>query len=92
MTAIKSEYGTERAPLPFRLDDKGKPIEVYVKERKDAHMLIEDFMLLANREVATFIQQKGADQGRPAPDPPPRRIKGRREAVRARRHIAAGPT
>jgi ribonuclease R len=32
---------------------------VYVKERKDAHKLIEDFMLLANRKVAEFISKKG---------------------------------
>jgi ribonuclease R len=32
---------------------------VYVKERKDAHKLIEDFMLLANRKVAEFIAKKG---------------------------------
>jgi ribonuclease R len=42
----------------FRLDDDGFPIEVYVKERKASHMLIEDFMLLANREVATYIHGK----------------------------------
>jgi ribonuclease R len=27
---------------------------VYVKERKDAHKLIEEFMLLANRKVAEY--------------------------------------
>jgi len=43
----------------FRLNEEGVPIEVYVKERKDAHMLIEDFMLLANREVAFYIAEKG---------------------------------
>ena len=43
----------------FRLDDEGTPIEVYVKERLDAHMLIEEFMLLANREVATYVNKKG---------------------------------
>lgn len=42
----------------FRLDENGVPIAVYVKERKDAHMLIEDFMLLANREVAALIGRK----------------------------------
>ena len=44
--------------VKFRLDDNGVPIELYVKERKEAHLLVEDFMLLANREVATFIQDK----------------------------------
>ncbi len=47
--------------VKFRLDDQGVPIDVYIKERKDAHMLIEDFMLLANREVASYISQKGEE-------------------------------
>ncbi|MCB0642421.1 MAG: ribonuclease R, partial [Phaeodactylibacter sp.] len=42
----------------FRLDENGVPIEVYVKERIDTNMLIEEFMLLANREVAKFIHDK----------------------------------
>ncbi len=45
----------------FRLDKNGVPVEVFVKERKDAHLLIEEFMLLANREVATYIHKKGQD-------------------------------
>lgn len=45
----------ESQEVKFRLDDKGKPLGVYVKERKDTHKLIEDFMLLANRRVAEFI-------------------------------------
>ena len=44
--------------VKFRLDEDGVPVEMYVKQRKAAHMLIEDFMLLANREVATYIQNK----------------------------------
>ena len=42
----------------FRLDEDGTPLEVYIKERIDTNMLIEDFMLLANREVATFMVKK----------------------------------
>lgn len=42
----------------FRLDSTGVPIAVYRKERKDAHRLVEDFMLLANRRVAAFVAQK----------------------------------
>jgi ribonuclease R len=45
----------------FRLDEEGVPMEVYVKDRKDAHMLIEEFMLLANREVAAYISAKGKE-------------------------------
>jgi len=42
----------------FKLDENGTPLEVYVKERIDTNMLIEDFMLLANKEVATFMIKK----------------------------------
>ncbi|MEK7390517.1 MAG: ribonuclease R [Patescibacteria group bacterium] len=45
----------ETTEVKFKLDDKGKPISVYKKERLDTHKLVEDFMLLANREVAEFI-------------------------------------
>lgn len=49
----------ESTEVKFRLDASGKPLGVYVKERKDAHKLIEDFMLLANRRVAEFIGKQG---------------------------------
>ncbi|WP_443938636.1 ribonuclease R [Pedobacter sp. MW01-1-1] len=48
----------ESTEVKFKLDESGKPIGVYVKERKDAHKLIEDYMLLANRKVAEFIATK----------------------------------
>ncbi|MCR4279596.1 MAG: ribonuclease R [Candidatus Zambryskibacteria bacterium] len=47
------EFETEE--IKFELDDLGKPVKVYKKERKDTHKLVEDFMLLANREVATYM-------------------------------------
>ena len=49
----------ESTEVKFKLDEKGKPTGVFVKERKDAHKLIEDFMLLANRKVAEFVSKKG---------------------------------
>ncbi|MBC8052364.1 MAG: ribonuclease R [Sphingobacteriaceae bacterium] len=49
----------ESTEVKFKLDEAGKPTGVYVKERKDAHKLIEDYMLLANRKVAEFIAKKG---------------------------------
>ncbi len=45
----------ETVEFKFILDIDGVPIEVLPKERKEAHMLIEDFMLLANKEVATYV-------------------------------------
>ncbi|MCC2545744.1 ribonuclease R [Hymenobacter sp. BT175] len=47
--------GFETQEVKFHLDENGKPTGVYVKERQDAHKLIEEFMLLANRKVADFV-------------------------------------
>lgn len=44
--------------VKFKLDEKGKPLDVFVKEQKEANFLIEDFMLLANRRVAERIGRK----------------------------------
>lgn len=44
----------ETEEVKFQLDEKGKPLGVYTKVRKDAHKLIEEYMLLANRKVAEF--------------------------------------
>ena len=41
----------------FQLDEKGKPIGIVIKESKDAHKLIEEFMLLANRTIATYVSK-----------------------------------
>jgi ribonuclease R len=48
--------------VKFILDEKGKPVDTYVKEQKEANMLIEDFMLLANRRVAELIGRKKDDK------------------------------
>jgi ribonuclease R len=45
--------------VKFKLDGDGKkPIGVYLKEQKEANHLIEEYMLLANREVAKFIKSR----------------------------------
>jgi len=49
----------ETEEVKFKLDENGKPLGVYTKIRKDAHKLIEDFMLLANRKVAEYIGKQG---------------------------------
>ena len=48
----------DRAEVKFRLDANNQPIGAYVKEAKDSNKLIEEFMLLANREVAAFAGGK----------------------------------
>ena len=50
----------ETDEIRFILDDDGNPVSVYIKDRQDAHLLVEEFMLLANREVATFIFKKSS--------------------------------
>ena len=42
----------------FKLDENGKPIEVIKKVRVDAHKMIEDYMLLANKTVAKHVYTK----------------------------------
>jgi ribonuclease R len=44
--------------VKFILDANGKPLDTYIKEQKESNMLIEDFMLLANRRVAEKIGKK----------------------------------
>lgn len=45
----------DRAEVRFDTDETGHPVSVYFKESKDANKLIEEFMLLANKTVATAI-------------------------------------
>lgn len=45
----------DRAEVKFDIDEQGHPTGVYFKVSKDANKLIEEFMLLANKTVATFI-------------------------------------
>src|SRR3989344_775422 len=55
------EFETDE--VKFELDDKGKPIRIYKKPRLDTMKMIEEWMLLANREVAKFISDKVGKRG-----------------------------
>lgn len=59
----KGAIDFESEEIKFELDEKGKPIRVIRKIRKDAHKLIEDFMLLANKEVAMHMHTNGDKNG-----------------------------
>ena len=50
----------EQDEVRFRLDEHHHPVEIYFEKPNEAHHLIEEFMLLANRTVA-----KEAGSGRP---------------------------
>jgi len=41
----------------FKLDEDAKPIGIVVKESKEAHQLIEELMLIANKHVATYVSE-----------------------------------
>jgi len=62
----KGAIDFETEEVKFELDNLGKPIRVYKKERKDTNKLIEDFMLLANREVATYMNMANGKDSRAA--------------------------
>ena len=51
----------ERPEMKVEVDENGKPVRVYQKLSMDSNWLIEEFMLLANREVAYFIGAKGKE-------------------------------
>ncbi len=51
----------DKAEVKFNLDEAGNPTGVYFKTQQDAHKLIEDFMLLANRKVAEFLGKGNSD-------------------------------
>ncbi|MEI6042742.1 MAG: ribonuclease R [bacterium] len=54
----KGAIDFETTEIKFKLDESGRPIAIIKKERLDTHKLVEEFMLLANREVAEFIFAK----------------------------------
>ncbi len=55
----------------FKLDETGKPIGIVVKESKEAHQLIEEFMLLANKTIAEYV---GGIKYKDGPVPFPYRV------------------
>ena len=50
----------EQEEMRFHLDEHGHPTDIYFEQPNEAHHLIEEFMLLANRTVA-----KAVGSGRP---------------------------
>ncbi len=59
----KGAIAFDRVEVRFEIDEKGKPLSVYFKEAKESNMLIEEFMLLANKTVAAHIGKPKAVKG-----------------------------
>lgn len=51
----KGALTIEQDEMRFKLDEKGHPTDIYFESSNEAHHLIEEFMLLANRTVATSV-------------------------------------
>lgn len=51
----------EAPEVHFRLNEQGEPMEIFFHKSYDSNHLIEEFMLLANRIVATEIGKKNKD-------------------------------
>ena len=45
----------DRVEVKFNLDNENNPESIFFKSSKDAHKLVEEYMLLANKRVAEFI-------------------------------------
>jgi len=45
--------------VKFDLDENAKPVGVYFTEQKESNWLIEEFMVLTNRQVCEYITKKG---------------------------------
>ncbi len=50
----------ERPEMKILVDDSGKPVDIIQKITKEANWLVEEFMLLANKGVATYVTKKMA--------------------------------
>lgn len=61
MRAKRFEQGSisfERPEMKVIVDAQGRPLDVVEKVTKEANWLIEEFMLLANREVAYYVTKR----------------------------------
>ena len=54
--------------VKFLLNENGKPVAIVVKESKESHQLIEEFMLLANRTIAAHVANMEVNK-KPIPFP-----------------------
>ncbi len=66
----KGSISFDKHEVRFKLDENNKPVDIIFKVGKDSNKLIEEYMLLANRHVAQFINQKGLPMVNRAHDKP----------------------
>jgi ribonuclease R len=65
----KGAIDFEQEEIAFELDEEGRPIRIYKKQRLDTHKLVEEYMLLANKEVAEYVYKYEKKSGKVFPIP-----------------------
>jgi len=66
----KGSISFDKQEVRFKLDENNKPVDIIFKVGKDSNKLIEEYMLLANRHVAKFVNSKGLPMVNRAHDKP----------------------
>jgi len=56
----------DQPEVRFELDENGKPLRAYTKTRTETMLMIEDFMLLANKKVSEHVYNLCKKNGRDA--------------------------
>ena len=66
-TVINSNrrFTYDEAQQVIETGEDGKPLSVYFKEAKESNMLVEEFMLLANKKVAEFGTKSSGNKKQP---------------------------
>lgn len=58
MRSKRDSVSFDKQEVRFKLDEDNKPIDIIFKVSKDSNKLIEEFMLLANKRVASYLNNK----------------------------------
>lgn len=72
----------DKREVRFKLGENNKPIDILFKVQKDANKLIEEYMLLANRHVATYLKKHaGVCVNRAHDEPDPVKLQSLKEFI-----------
>lgn len=77
----KGSISLDSQEVRFKLDENGKPIGIIFKVQKDANKLIEEYMLLANRKVATYLKKRGTCVNRAHDEPDPTKLESLKQFI-----------
>ena len=54
----KGSLSFDKHEIKFKLDENNKPVDIIFKVGKDSNKLIEEYMLLANKHVAQYVNSR----------------------------------